>query len=407
MNQAVILVGGKGTRLGALTAATPKPMLNISGRPFIYILMKELARHGFQDIVLLCGHLAEQIYAVFEGMTVRGAQVRCVVEPQSMGTAGALQQAADLLDDEFLLLNGDSLFDFNLLDLQTIKTNESWIGKVALRPLSDTGRYGTVTLDGELIISFAEKTASGCGLINGGVYMLRREVLGYIQSIPCSLENDIIPRLVAEGKLFGRAYSGYFIDIGIPEDLCRAQVELSGRLRPAIFLDRDGVLNYDDGYTHRIENFRWIPGAMETIRFFNDQGWLVFVVTNQAGIARGFYDEATVLALHEWMQTQLRQQGAHIDAFYFCPHHPEGMVKELAIECNCRKPAPGMLLKAMKEWPEIDINSSWLIGDKLSDLEAAARSGVRGRLFEDWNLLSIAHDILGLHDTEKTLTEVL
>lgn len=393
MNQAIILVGGRGMRLGTLTADTPKPMMDIAGRPFVHLLIEEIARHGFEEIILLCGHFAEKIYSVFDGVTVLNSRVRCVVEPQPMGTGGALQQAANLLDSEFLLLNGDSLFDFNLRDLQTLASNESWLGKVALRPLTDTGRYGTVTLEGEQINSFVEKANSGSGLINGGVYMLRREVLGYIQSVPCSLEKDILPRLVSEGKLYGRAYPGYFIDIGIPEDLQRAQVELPNRRRPTVFFDRDGVLNHDNGYTHRIEDFRWIPGAMEAIKLCNDRGWLIIVVTNQAGIARGYYDENALIRLHDWMQNQLMEEGAHIDAFYHCPHHPQGSIPEFTVSCSCRKPEPGMLLRALQEW-SIDPTCSYLIGDNASDIEAAKRAGIKALLFTDNNLLNTVKNIL-------------
>jgi D-glycero-D-manno-heptose 1,7-bisphosphate phosphatase len=391
--QAVILVGGKGTRLGSLTMEAPKPMMAIGNKPFIHLLIEEIARHGFQDIILLCGHLAERIYSVFDGITVLDARVRCVVEPQPMGTGGALQHAVDLLNEEFLLLNGDSLFDLNLLDLQTLADGGDWLGKVALRSLPDTRRYGTVALAGVRITAFAEKAANGPGLINGGVYMLKREVVDLIQHIPCSLELDILPKLVAQERLLGRAYSGYFIDIGIPEDLQRAQAELPIRKRPTLFFDRDGVLNHDNGYTHRIEDFLWMPGVVDAIKLFNDRGWLVIVVTNQAGIAHGYYDDVAVTSLHAWMQEQLRLKGAHVDAFYYCPHHPEGSVSELATECTCRKPEPGMLLRAMSEWP-VDRSCAFLIGDKLSDLEAASRAGVKGVLFEGEGLLDLAQRLL-------------
>jgi D,D-heptose 1,7-bisphosphate phosphatase len=404
MKQAVILVGGKGTRLGRLTSETPKPMMDIGGRPFIHILIEEIARHGFLDIVLLCGHLAERIYSVFDDMIVLGARVRCLIEPQPMGTGGALLQAADQLDESFMLMNGDSFFDFNFLDLRYFSVGRAWLGKVALRPLQDTGRYGVVKLEGERITAFAEKAAIGPGLINGGVYILRRQVLDYINKVPCSLEQDVLPQLVAEGLIFGRAYPGYFIDIGIPEDLRRARDELPSRRRATMFFDRDGVLNHDAGYTHLIEDFRWMPGAIEAIKLCNDRGWLVIIVTNQAGIARGFYDEESVLALHRWMQEHLRQHGAHVDAIYICPHHPEGTVKELAIACDCRKPEPGMLRLALQEWPGIDVSSSWMIGDKPSDLEAAAKVGIRGRLFESGNLLELVSEIQRQHTTE-TMTK--
>lgn len=393
LTQALILVGGKGTRLGTKTADMPKPMMEVGGRSFLEQLINEIARHGLTDIVLLCGHLAERITEVFDGMQVRQARVRCVIEQQPMGTAGALKQVSDLLQEQFLLLNGDSFFDINLLDLPTMGNGEDWLGKVALRPLPDTGRYGTVAVEGERITSFAEKSSSGPGLINGGVYLLRRQVLDDIHGVPCSLETNLMPQLVAKGKLFGRAYPSYFIDIGIPQDLARAQAQLP-LARPTLFFDRDGVLNRDAGYTHTAQNFHWMPGAQEAILWCNEQGWLVIVVTNQAGIARGYYDGATVERLHDWMQSQLRPLGAHIDAFYYCPHHPDGTVAALATACDCRKPEPGMILQALEDWPNIDKNRSCLIGDKASDIEAAHRAGLRGFLFDGHALLALVTSIV-------------
>jgi D-glycero-D-manno-heptose 1,7-bisphosphate phosphatase len=189
-----------------------------------------------------------------------------------LGTGGALRQAAELLDERFLLLNGDSFFDLNLLDLDRLADETDALGAVALRAVGDTGRHGRVTLAGERISAFAEKQGGGPGLINGGVYRLRREVLDAIERLPCSLETDILPQLAAAQRLVGRVYPGYFIDIGIPEDLQRIQAELPQRRRPTLFLDRDGVLNRDAGYTHRIEDFHWMPTAREAIKACNDQG---------------------------------------------------------------------------------------------------------------------------------------
>ncbi len=156
--------------------------------------------------------------------------------------------------------------------------------------------------------------------------------------------------------------------------------------KPAVFFDRDGVLNHDAGYTHRIEDFNWIDGAVSAIKLFNDMGWFVFVVTNQAGVARGYYNQAAVSFLHGWMQQELRAHGAHVDSFYYCPHHPAGNVFEFARSCECRKPEPGLILKAFSEWP-IDQNRAYLIGDKPSDIEAAQRAGIKGVLFEGGDLL--------------------
>ena len=151
--------------------------------------------------------------------------------------------------------------------------------------------------------------------------------------------------------------------------------------RPAAFLDRDGVLNVDAGYIHRVDQLEWIAGVPEAVRLLNEAGFAVIVVTNQSGVARGYYDEAAVRRFHAYMQDGLRAQGAHIDAFYYCPHHPEGTVKEFAVDCRCRKPGTGMLEQAAREWP-IDRGRSFLIGDKNVDIAAAAAFKIRGIRFD-------------------------
>jgi D-glycero-D-manno-heptose 1,7-bisphosphate phosphatase len=151
--------------------------------------------------------------------------------------------------------------------------------------------------------------------------------------------------------------------------------------RPAAFLDRDGVLNVDSGYVHRPDQLEWIASAGKAVRLLNEAGYYVFIVTNQSGIARGYFDVAAMHKFHAHMQEVLRAQGAHIDAFYYCPHHPEGTVQELAVRCHCRKPEPGMLEQAAREW-SIDLDRSFLIGDKDVDMAAAAAFHIRGIKFD-------------------------
>lgn len=157
------------------------------------------------------------------------------------------------------------------------------------------------------------------------------------------------------------------------------------KARSAVFFDRDGVLNEDIGYLYRQEDFHWIPGAKEAILHYNRQGYLVFVVTNQSGVARGYYQEADVHLLHQWMLEELADIGAHIDGFFHCPHHPEGKIVDYAIQCNCRKPEPGLIRQAMAKW-HIDPGRSFLIGDKPSDIAAAEAAGITGYLFTGGNL---------------------
>lgn len=151
--------------------------------------------------------------------------------------------------------------------------------------------------------------------------------------------------------------------------------------RPAAFLDRDGVLNVDHGYVHRIETLEWVAGAPEAVRLLNDAGYAVIVITNQAGVARGYFDETAVQRFNAHLKDALAAQGARIDAIYYCPHHPQGVVKEFAIACRCRKPMPGMLEQAAADWP-LDLTKSFLIGDKDSDIEAAHAFNIRGIKFD-------------------------
>lgn len=166
----------------------------------------------------------------------------------------------------------------------------------------------------------------------------------------------------------------------------------AGARQPAAFLDRDGVLNVDVGYAYRPDQLRWVPGAQEAVRLLNQAGYYVIVISNQSGVARGYFDEASVRAFHNHMQSALAASAAHIDAFYYCPHHPDGTVNALAIHCRCRKPGTGMLEQATRELP-IDLATSFLIGDKDDDMTAAAAFNIPGIRFDSrtQSLLDVVH----------------
>ena len=166
-----------------------------------------------------------------------------------------------------------------------------------------------------------------------------------------------------------------------------------------VFLDRDGVLNADIGYLWRKEDFVWMPGAPAAIRLFNQLGWRVVVVTNQSGVARGYYQEADVQSLHAWMNDELAKHGAHIDSFYFCPHYPQGAQTKYAVECDCRKPKPGMILRGLTDWQGHPA-TSFLIGDKESDIAAATAAGITGYLFTGSNLLEFVRTNIPEFDTK-------
>ena len=383
IEQAVILAGGLGTRLGPLTHATPKPLLPVAGQPFLSRLVRELHRYGLQ-VVIVAGFEGQQIADQFQD----DDRVRVLIEPAPLGTAGALRFAISALAERFLLLNGDSLFDFNLLDLGCVPGAASAAAVMAVRQVEDAGRYGAVHMADDHVTSFAERSPDcRAGLINGGVSLLTRDVIADLpEHVPLSIERDVYPRLAGQGRLLGRCYSGAFIDIGIPDDYARAQDFIPEILRRgAVIFDRDGVLNEDVGYAHRPDQIRWIPGAIEAVKMVNDAGLFAFVATNQAGVARGFYEEQDVLELHAWMNVELRRHGAHIDAFAYSPFHPEGTVECYRRATDCRKPGPKMIVDLIAGH-NADAQRVVMIGDKQSDIAAAEAAGVQAILFRGGDL---------------------
>lgn len=385
IKQALVLAGGKGTRLGDLTRVTPKPLLEVGGIPFLGHVLWNLRRHGVRDVVVSVGHLADAVVATLGDGERYGLNLSYVREREPLGTGGALLQAASQLHDNFFVLNGDTLFDVNLLDLAALHLQSGSAATLALRQVPDAGRFGRVQLTEERITAFTEKTSAGPGLVNGGVYAINKAALAQLPPPPCSLELAF-ERLAETGSLAGREYRGFFVDIGLPKTLAEARTSvLAWRRKPAVFLDRDGVLNVDRGYVHRAQDFAWLPGAPDAVRWLNNMGYLAIVVTNQAGIGRGYYGEEDFESLCAWMQTELEQQGAHIDAFYHCPHHPEFGLGAYRQTCTCRKPAPGMIVRAAREW-DVDLRRSLMIGDKPSDLAAARAASVRGLLFRGGDL---------------------
>lgn len=399
----LILVGGKGTRLGPLTRQTPKPLLDVNGRAFLDYLIENFARYGFQNFLLLAGYYGQKVKTYYLDNPISGVNIEVVIEKEVMGTAGCLSLVKDRLHDIFVVSNGDSFFDFNYLALADNFYESDYTGHIALRNVGNANRFGRISLgeDNRTIVAFEEKSnqPSNGGLINGGIYLFKRTILDLIDKSPCSMETDIFSQLVKDGKLSGSAFDGYFVDIGIPQTYSAIQNEiLSISRRPAVLFDRDDTLNKDHfGYSHKAEQLEWVEGAIESIRLCNDLGFYVFVVTNQSGVAKGKYSENAVISFHQEMQNQLNAAGAHIDDFVYCPHHPNGSISKYSKSCDCRKPNVGMLKKIDKKW-QVDWTKSLLIGDKVTDIEAAHSFGIEGHLFKGENLFVELKKVMNLND---------
>ncbi len=399
IRQCAVLVGGLGTRLGALTANTPKPILPCGDRPFLAWLLREFVRFGVEEFLLLTGHLSAEVEARVQALSAllpREARIVVCEEPVRAGTGGAVFHARERLDQRFLLCNGDSLFDFNLATLLSAAAEDGpeVTGRMVLRRLDDASRYGVVALDGDRVSEFRERPAAGSsGVINAGVYLFHRRLIDELAP-SCSMEADIMPRLAARGALRGTVGEGYFRDIGVPEDFARAQQEIPRVLRRwALFLDRDGVINVDHGWVGTRDRFEWVQGAREAICAATEAGWHVFVVTNQSGVARGHYDEPAVAALHVWMTDEVRRAGGTIDDIRYCPFHEDAVVPAYRRASDWRKPAPGMLLDLIRAW-ELDPARCVLIGDQVSDMAAAEAAGIASLRFPGGNLAEFVRPIV-------------
>ncbi len=399
LRQCAVLAGGLGTRLGALAADRPKPLLPCGDRPFLAWLLRELCRYGVEEFLLLAGHLSAEVERSLDELAAalpKPVKLTVSIEPEPAGTGGALWHARDRLDERFLLVNGDSLLDANLSRLlaDAADDGDDVLGRLALHDLPDASRAGVVATDGDQITAFHERPAPGApGTINAGLYVLRKAIVDELTPV-CSLERDVLPKLAARGTLRGTVLPGWFIDIGVPADFVRAGRDLPARLRrPALFLDRDGVINVDHGYVGTVERFEWTETARQAIRAASDAGWHVFVVTNQSGVARGLYDEAAVRHLLGWMADEARRAGGTIDDARYCPYHPEATVVAYRRHSDWRKPAPGMLLDLIRAWG-LDPAACAMIGDQPTDTQAAAAAGIAGHPFAGGDLLALARAIV-------------
>ena len=372
MREAVVLAGGFGTRLAHIVSDVPKPMAPVCGRPFLRYLLDDLQRKGVERVILATGYKRGCIEAFF-GAHYRGLELVYSPENAPLGTGGAIKRALALCREEWVaVLNGDTYFDVEFSALEQRKRPGAIV--VAAKRLRNFDRYGALELNGDTVAAFREKAPCAEGLVNGGVYLMERTALEAVPETRFSFETAVLEPLAARRAVLAAESGGYFIDIGVPEDYAAAQ-ETMKELAPvnrAAFFDRDGTINVDVHYLHRQEDLHFIDGMPEFIRKWNDWGYKVLVVTNQAGIARGYYTENDMRALHRAMNERLGAYGAHIDAFYFCPHHPD-----FTGPCRCRKPAPGMIEDAVREF-DLDPAQCVLFGDQPWDIEAGEQCGVKG-----------------------------
>ncbi len=377
--EAIIIAGGFGTRLRHIVNDVPKPMAPVCGRPFLRYILDYLAESKFSRIVIADGYKREHIEAYF-GCCYRGMEILYSSEDSPLLTGGAVKKALLNCNSEWVyVLNGDTFLEANFDAFEEYLDNikESAEVIIASKEMHNFERYGTLqVLESGEIVGFLEKEQCEAGVINAGIYLIKKSALDGMSKV-FSLEKDYFALASSRHRAFSVPCNGVFIDIGIPEDYKEAQSLLAPFKRKwklALF-DRDGTINVDTGHLYEPEKLLLIPGGVELLRYYSSQAnYKIVVVTNQAGIAKGLYDVSDMHQLHRVLNQRLAKEGCRIDAYYYCPHHPD-----ITGNCECRKPRPGMIKKAIFDF-EADPTECVLFGDKESDIEAADAAGIKGFL---------------------------
>lgn len=392
--KAVILAGGKGTRLQSVNAQIPKPMLPIGAKPLLEHQVELLRSYGITDIILLVNHLKESIQEYFQDGSKWGVHISYYEETTPLGTVGGVKAIEENIHDDFLLIYGDVMFDMNITRLIAFHQSHDSECTLVLHPNDHPYDSDLVEIDSESRITAFHSKPHEEGryyrnLVNAGVYVLSKNIFQFLEkNKKADFGKDIFPNIVNQLKMFGYNTSEYLKDMGTPDRLVKVNRDfLSGKIsnrnlknkQRAIFLDRDGVLNEDHPYISKPEDLNLFSFTAEAVKKINTSNFLAIVVTNQPVVARNLCTEEGLRLIHNKLDTVLGFEHALLDALYYCPHHPDkGYPEEnpaYKIDCHCRKPKPGMLLDAARDF-NIDLSTSFIIGDDERDIEAGKRAGV-------------------------------
>lgn len=399
--KALILAGGRGTRLGKLTKAVPKPLLKIAGKTVLEYQIELLRKYAVREIIVLISHLGHKIKDYLGNGKKWGVTISYLEEIKPLGTAGGVKKIEQSLLDDFLVLYGDVLLNVDLArfirhHIKNKANDPQCVGTLMTHPNNHPWDSDLVEIgEGNKIIKFLSKPHPDSllyrNIVNGGLYILSPKICTHISKDQASdFGRDIFPAIVQNKTHALYAYHSpeYLKDMGTPHRLHEAEQDVKNHRyqrdtfevkKSAVFLDRDGVINKEVDQLCRVDDFELIAGSAEAIKKLNENGLYVVVVTNQPMVAKGFCTYNDILEIHKKMETELGRIGAKLDGIYFCPHHPEkgfaGENPEFKRRCDCRKPAIGMLRQAAADL-NIDSKQSYLVSDSTTDAQAAKNAGV-------------------------------
>ena len=412
----VIMAGGRGTRISELFPDIPKPLIPIKSadsieKPVLQWEIESLVSQGFTEIIITVSHMHEKIESYFGDGSAFGCNIKYFVEETPLGNAGALFKLRDQLDSPFLLLNADAVFEINFNRMVKYHQEHDALVTLFTHPNSHPYDSGIVVADenGSVLHWLTKEDARPefyKNRVNAGLHVIDPTVLDMTiertgldvstigtedpetgKVVKVDLDRQILKPLCGTHTMFAYDSPEYVKDMGTPEryssvsrDFQNGVVQAKNLSHPqrAIFLDRDGTINRYVGFLRSIDEFELLPGVAEAIKLINESGYLAVVATNQPVIARGEVTVPELNLIHDKMETLLGKQGAYIDALYYCPHHPHkgyaGEVEALKIDCDCRKPKPGMLIQASRDF-NIDLGRSYMIGDGENDVKCGLAAG--------------------------------
>lgn len=403
MKQVVILAGGKGTRLRERLGSLPKPLIDICGKPLLERQIELVKRYGYTHVLLLVNYGAQRIVEFCASRKNWGLHIDCIDDREPLGTAGATLATFERLEEEFLVIYGDTMLEIDLARFHAFHSSRLGVAATLLLHPNDHPRDSDLveTDDEGCIIAFHPYPHNvGCyypNLVNAALYYIRRAALApwHSSTRPLDFGKDIFPAMLERGHvLLGYNSPEYIKDCGTPKRLDRVCADFaSGRVvhasldveQQAVFLDRDGTIICEVDHLSHHEQLELLPGVEEAIKRLNNSDYRTIVITNQPVMARGDCSSSDLRQIHNKMETLLGNQGAYVDRIYYCPHHPDrgftGEVPELKIDCDCRKPEIGMIKRAKRDL-NVNISHSWLVGDTSVDILTARRAGMRSILVE-------------------------
>ena len=386
------MAGGKGTRVSSISSILPKPMIKICGKPILEYQIECLKNNNLIDITIVVEYLYNAIIDYFGDGSRFGCKITYYIEKEPLGTAGALFKIDNLTND-FILLNGDIIFDIDFSRMINFHNEKNSLMTLVVHPNDHPFDSAILVCDNNYqvmnILNKEDERKYYKNLVNAGIHILSYELLNSIsfEKEKIDLDRDIINQVIQTNRIYAYYTPEYIKDMGTPERYNQVSFDINNKIvskknlsnrQKCIFLDRDGTINELKGFINKPEDFILLDGVPEAIKLFNKLGFLVIVITNQPVIARGEIDIETLNLIHMKMETDLGKHGAYLDAIYYCPHHTDkgfiGERPEYKIDCDCRKPKPGMLIKAAKEF-NIDLKQSYMVGDSINDVYAGISAG--------------------------------